>query len=129
MTGQSGHATASRTVWLDTPERYGRVSRGFHWVMAALFAWQFTGALLYVTIGDAALTRLIGGSHFTLGFTLFVLVLLRGVWGLANLHRRPAHRDGAPAPSLAVVGRWACVMLNSLFIFHHSRAAILLLNR
>ncbi|MGU3385101.1 cytochrome b [Methylobacterium sp. D53M] len=100
MTGQSSHATASRTVWLDTPERYGRVSRGFHWVMAALFAWQFTGALLYVTIGDAALTRLVGGSHFTLGFTLFVLVLLRGVWGLANLHRRPAH-PGAPGRAVA----------------------------
>lgn len=77
--------------WLDTPQRYGRISRAFHWLMAALFAWQFAGALLYVAIGDAALTRLVGGSHFTLGFTLFVLVLLRGIWGLANLARRPAH--------------------------------------
>ncbi len=32
--------------WLDTPSRYGRVSRAFHWLMAALFAWQFAGALL-----------------------------------------------------------------------------------
>lgn len=79
-------------VWLDTPQRYGRVSRGFHWLMAALFAWQFAGALLYVSIGDTALTRFVGGSHFTLGFTLFVLVLLRGAWGLANLSRRPSHR-------------------------------------
>ncbi|TXN01604.1 cytochrome b, partial [Methylobacterium sp. WL103] len=77
--------------WLDTPERYGPVSRGFHWLMAALFAWQFTGALLYVGIGDTALTRFVGSSHFTLGFTLFVLVLLRGAWGLANLRRRPPH--------------------------------------
>ncbi len=78
MTGPGRPTTAPRAVWLDTPERYGRVSRGFHWLMAALFAWQFAGALLYVTIGDTALTRLVGGSHFTLGFTLFVLVLLRG---------------------------------------------------
>ena len=78
--------------WLDTPQHYGRVSRGFHWLMAGLFAWQFAGALLYVGIGDTALTRLIGGSHFTLGFTLFALVLLRGTWGLANLSRRPPHR-------------------------------------
>lgn len=83
----------SRAVgsWLDTPQHYGRVSRSFHWLMAALFAWQFAGALLYVGIGDTALTRFVGGSHFTLGFTLFVLVLLRGAWGLANLSRRPSH--------------------------------------
>ncbi|MEX7407388.1 cytochrome b, partial [Pseudomonas aeruginosa] len=42
-------------------------------------------------IGDTALTRFVGGSHFTLGFTLFVLVLLRGAWGLMNLGRRPPH--------------------------------------
>ncbi len=81
----------STARWFDTPERYGRISRGFHWLMAALFAWQFAGALLYVGIGDTAVTRLVGGSHFTLGFTLFVLVLLRGLWGLANLKSRPPH--------------------------------------
>ncbi|MCJ2134924.1 cytochrome b [Methylobacterium sp. J-026] len=80
-----------RAVWRDTPQGYGRVSRGFHWLMAALFAWQFAGALLYVGLGDTALTRFVGGSHFTLGFTLFALVLLRGAWGLANLTRRPPH--------------------------------------
>lgn len=79
-------------VWRDTPQRYGRVSRAFHWLMAALFAWQFTGALLYVAIGDTAVTRFVGGSHFTLGFTLFCLVLLRGIWGLANIGRRPPHQ-------------------------------------
>ena len=81
----------SPAVWRDSPQRYGRISRGFHWLMAALFAWQFTGALLYVSIGDTAVTRFVGGSHFTLGATLFALVLLRGLWGLANLRRRPPH--------------------------------------
>ena len=76
--------------WHDTPQRYGSISRGFHWLMAALFAWQFAGALLYVGIGDTALTRFVGGSHFSMGFALFVLVLFRGTWGLLNLRRRPA---------------------------------------
>lgn len=80
-----------RPVWLDAPDRYGRVSRGFHWLMVVLFAWQFTGALLYVGTGDNAVTRFVGGSHLDLGFVLFVLVLLRGAWGLANLARRPPH--------------------------------------
>ncbi|MCE4226625.1 cytochrome b [Methylobacterium sp. C25] len=77
--------------WFDTPQRYGRISRAFHWCMAAFFGWQFAGALLFVSIGDKAITRLVGGSHFTMGFMLFVLVLLRCVWGLLNLRRRPAH--------------------------------------
>lgn len=80
-----------QAVWRDSPRRYGRVSRVFHWLMAALFAWQFAGALLYVGLGDTAVTRFVGGSHFTLGATLFALGLLRGAWGLANLPRRPAH--------------------------------------
>jgi cytochrome b561 len=93
-TERGAHELDGRAIgrWLDTPQRYGRVSRGFHWLMAALFAWQFAGALLYVGFGDIALTRFVGGSHFTLGFTLFMLVLLRGTWGLANLPRRPSHR-------------------------------------
>lgn len=78
-------------TWLDTPQSYGHISRSFHWLMAALFSWQFAGALLYVGIGDTALTRFVGGTHFTMGFTLFVLVLLRGTWGLASLRRRPPH--------------------------------------
>ncbi len=97
MIGSSrAHAAPGRegrdaAVWRDAPQRYGRISRGFHWLMAALFAWQFAGALLYVGIGDTALTRFVGGSHFTLGATLFVLALLRGAWGLANLPRRLPH--------------------------------------
>jgi cytochrome b561 len=79
--------------WMDTPKRYGLISRCFHWVMAALFAWQFLGALLYVGLGDTALTRGVGQSHFALGFTLFIMVGARGVWGLANLQRRPLHSD------------------------------------
>ena len=82
-------------TWLDTPQRYGHVSRGFHWLMAALFAWQFAGALLFVGIGDTALTRFVGGSHFAVGFLLFVLVLFRGMWGLLNLARRPARSSRA----------------------------------
>ncbi|AWI90381.1 cytochrome B [Methylobacterium sp. DM1] len=35
--------------------------------------------------------RLVGGGRFTLGFTLFVLVLLRGASGQANLAQRPQH--------------------------------------
>ena len=95
-------------TWLDTPRRYGAISRGFHWLMALLLAWQFAGALLYVSLGDVAITRFVGSSHFTLGFTLFVLVLLRGGWALVNLHRRPPHGNGG--------GRAAAIGHGALYV-------------
>lgn len=45
MTSSMNREAAPQSVWLDTPHRYGRISRGFHWLMAALFAWQFTGEI------------------------------------------------------------------------------------
>ncbi|MFT8246512.1 cytochrome b [Roseomonas sp. BN140053] len=89
------------TSWMDSPEGYGRVSRAFHWGMAILFAWQFAGAILFVSIGDSALTRFVGGTHFDMGFTLFVLVLLRGGWGLLNMGHRPPHQGTAGKAAVA----------------------------
>ena len=89
--------------WLDNPSRYGLISRGFHWGMAALFAWQFAGALLYLAIGDTALTRFVGGSHFALGFALFLIVLIRGTWGLLSFGRRPGARNRVATAGHAVI--------------------------
>ena len=59
------------------------------------------GAVLYVSIGDTAVTRFVGGSHMSLGFGLFVIVLLRGAWGLFNLGRRPP-REGRAGRAAAI---------------------------
>lgn len=76
----------------DTPERYGTVTRILHWGMALLFAAQFVsaGARDLLPRGDA-LRDSLWSYHTTLGITLFLLVILRGVWGLLNLSRRPRH--------------------------------------
>lgn len=80
---------------MDSPARYGAVSRIFHWGIAALLIWQLAGMLSKVTLGrDAALTGFIAGSHQSLGFVLFVLVVLRVIWALLNIGRRPAHEVG-----------------------------------
>ena len=60
---------------MDSPAGYGIVSRTLHWVMAACFAWHFAGALLYVTVPESGVTKFVGSTHFTMGFTLLVLVL------------------------------------------------------
>lgn len=75
-------------IW-DSSSGYGLVTRALHWGMAALFAWQFAGAILRVVAEDSAIARLFWSTHFTLGFTLGLLVLIRGVWGLLNLRKRP----------------------------------------
>jgi len=65
------------TSMTDSPDRYGLVSRFLHWGMAALFAAQFVRETLWT-------------YHTDLGITLFLLVVLRGAWGLWNLRNRPS---------------------------------------
>lgn len=78
----------------DQPERYGTVSRALHWGMAALFLLQFASAAARWGLPrDHGLREALWGIHMPLGLTLFLLVLVRGVWGLINLNRRPSH-DG-----------------------------------
>ncbi len=76
----------------DRPQAYGLVSRILHWGMALLFAAQFASALAHLLLGrESGLRQLLWSYHAPLGITLFLLVLLRGLWGLWNLRRRPAH--------------------------------------
>ena len=82
------------SVWLDTPTRYGRISRWLHWGMALLFAWQFIGMGLRIALGRTPLVSFFVGTHASVGLLLLVLVLLRGAWGLANRGRRPPHGCG-----------------------------------
>ncbi|MBB5722087.1 cytochrome b561 [Loktanella ponticola] len=79
----------------DTPNRFGLVSRIFHWGMAALFAMQFLSAAAHWALPrENALRETLWSYHTNLGATLFMLVLLRGIWGLLNMKNRPAHVGG-----------------------------------
>ncbi|MFT3718568.1 cytochrome b [Pseudorhodoferax sp.] len=86
--------TPSASVWLDTPGRYGRISRWLHWGMALLFAWQFTGMGLRLALGRTPLVSFFVGTHSSVGLLLLVLVLLRGLWALLNRRHRPPHGAG-----------------------------------
>lgn len=91
---------ASASHLPDSPAGYGIVTRALHWGMAGLFLWQFASALLRVFAEDTGVERLFWSTHYSVGFTLWLLVLVRGVWGLANLHRRP-RPEGSPAMARA----------------------------
>ena len=74
---------------MDRPDGYGVVSRSLHWLMAALLAWQFTSAAVRQLLPETPIEAFFWSTHTSLGFLLLFLVLLRGVWALVNLGRRP----------------------------------------
>lgn len=104
---------AARNDILDSRAGYGTVTRALHWGMAALFAWQFASVLLRVFAEDTRIEGFFWSTHYSVGFTLWILVFVRGVWGLANLRRRPRH-DGSPA--LATAARVGHLALYGLMI-------------
>ena len=77
--------------WRDNEQGYGYVTRFLHWSMALLFLWQFTSGLLRVIVKDTDIATFFWRTHHSIGFTLFLLVLIRGAWGLFNARHRPAH--------------------------------------
>ncbi|MBJ3776149.1 cytochrome b [Acuticoccus mangrovi] len=87
---------------LDSPSGYGLVSRGLHWGMALVIAWQFTSAVLRVVASDTPVEEFFWSTHYSVGFTILLLVLVRGLWGLANLARRP--RTEGPALQRRLAG-------------------------
>lgn len=79
-------------IW-DTHNGYGLVSRYLHWLMAILFLWQFISITLRVFAKDTSVYNFFWPTHYQVGFALLLLVLVRGVWGLLNISRRP-HKAG-----------------------------------
>ncbi len=79
--------------------------------MAALFAWQFTSAILHFFADDTPVEEFVFATHFDIGFTLWCLVLLRGGWGLANLRNRPHHAGPKALRRAATLGHLAMYLL------------------
>lgn len=73
----------------DDVRRYGWVTRLLHWGMALLIFWQFATALSHLLIKDTAVEKFLWNTHKPLGFLLLVLIVLRALWALINLSRRP----------------------------------------
>lgn len=78
------------TRCMDTPKRYGAPTRWLHWLMALLFAWQFSSVLAHALAEDSAVDSFLWPTHKSVGTLLMVLILLRILWALANTGRRPA---------------------------------------
>ncbi len=87
-------STASPIPLRDTSRVYGRISRLLHWTIAALILWQLLGMGLRLIFGRQPFVGFFVGSHQPVGTVIFVLVLIRFVWAIANRGNRPAHGAG-----------------------------------
>lgn len=77
----------------DNATRYGTVSRFFHWGMAVLLLWQFLSAASHYFFEDTAIEAFFWPTHKAMGVLLLTLVVLRLLWALVNLSRRPPAID------------------------------------
>lgn len=90
----------------DNAQRYGRVTRTLHWVMATLFVWQFAGMLLKDPVGRTPLMGFWVGTHASVGVLLFVLIIIRLSWALVQRSKRPSYGPGLIG-KLAALGHMA----------------------
>ncbi|HBT32991.1 MAG TPA: cytochrome B [Pusillimonas sp.] len=79
----------SCTQLCDSPERYGLISRLFHWGMALVLLWQFTSVIIHTLFEKTAIDKFFWGTHKAVGTLIMLLILLRVLWALVNLRRRP----------------------------------------
>jgi len=73
----------------DNKHSYGQVSRILHWGMALLLLWQFLSAASHFFFDDTAIEAFFWPTHKPMGFLLFVLIIIRIIWALMNVSRRP----------------------------------------
>lgn len=80
--------------WRDNGLRYGLVTRAFHWSMAAILLWQFSGIVINRLFGRSALSDFLNSTHGELGAAILLLAASRALWGFYNLTNRPRHERG-----------------------------------
>lgn len=73
----------------DTRDRYGWVSRLFHWGMAILIGWQALKLFDRIADGEHWVGETLVPWHVSIGSLLLVLVVFRIFWAWRQRHRRP----------------------------------------
>lgn len=73
----------------DNPQRYGTVSKFFHWVMAILILEQFFKFADRINDGEHWLGDTFGPLHGSIGMILLMLVVLRVLWSVSQQQQRP----------------------------------------
>lgn len=80
----------------DSKERYGSISKTFHWLMAVLIGWQLFKFGDRIAEGEHWVGETLVPWHVSIGTLLLVLIVLRLAWVMTQRHHRPA-QDPATA--------------------------------
>lgn len=86
----------------DTPERYGTLSRLFHWGMALLVLWQGLKFFDRINDGEHWVGQNLVSWHVSIGTLLLLLIVLRLIWALRQRRNRPV---APPPPLMAFLAR------------------------
>lgn len=88
----------------DTPQRYGSLSRWFHWGMALLIFWQFLKIGDLINEGEHWVGQTLVPWHISIGFLIFILGIVRVYWAITQYPHRPPL--AGPLAPLAKVGHF-----------------------
>lgn len=80
----------SRREVIDSPVRYGTITRVLHWLMAIAFAWVYCSAVAHYLLSESALDSFLWPWHKPVGLLLIVMLLVRVGWAWFNRKHRPA---------------------------------------
>lgn len=75
----------------DSKERYGRITRSFHWGMALLIGWQLLKFFDRIADGEHWVGQTLVPWHVSIGM---LLIVLRIVWATKQRDNRPEHDPG-----------------------------------
>ena len=73
----------------DSKERYGSITRIFHWGMGLLIIWQFMKFFDRINDGEHWVGETIVPWHVSIGSLLLVLIVLRLIWAATQKNNRP----------------------------------------
>lgn len=96
---------------IDTKERYGKITRIFHWGMAFLVLWQFLKFFDRIGDGEHWVGETLVSWHVSIGSLLLLLVVLRLIWAFKQKDNRPEHD-----PAVATLARAGHRLLYALLI-------------
>ena len=80
----------------DTRERYGVVTRVFHWGMALLVVWQGLKFFDRINDGEHWVGQTLVSWHIAIGSLILLLAILRIIWASSQKNNRPV-QDPATA--------------------------------
>jgi len=86
----------------DTKERYGVVSRLFHWGIALLVFWQLLKIFDRIDDGEHWVGQTLVPYHISIGVLILVFAVFRILWALSQRNNRP---EAPPPPFMAFLAR------------------------